>query len=282
MTFAPSTKPPLSWHIILFMAVIHGFALLAFLPGNFRWSAVAVALVFHTITAGVGVTLGFHRLVAHRSFQVPKWLEYLLVFCGSLACQGGPIEWIGLHRHHHANSDQDSDHHDSTKGFWWSHMEWMFYEVEAKKHIPRFTKDIGDDPVYLFLENNFILIQVALGFVFLALGGWPMVIWGIFVRLAVVYHCTWFVNSATHKFGYRTYESGDRSTNCWWVALLSYGEGWHNNHHAFQYSARHGLKWWEIDMTWMAIQGLKFLGLATNIKLPDAKTLAKHQLAPNA
>ena len=171
MTFAPSTKPPLSWHIILFMAAIHGFALLAFLPSNFRWSAVAVALIFHTITAGVGVTLGFHRLVAHRSFQVPKWLEYLLVFCGSLACQGGPIEWIGLHRHHHAYSDQDNDHHDSTKGFWWSHMEWMFYHVEAKKQIPRFTKDICDDPVYLFLEHYFILVQVALGFL-LVVGHW--------------------------------------------------------------------------------------------------------------
>ncbi|MDY6902231.1 MAG: fatty acid desaturase, partial [Cyanobacteriota bacterium] len=93
------------------------------------------------------------------------------------------------------------------------------------------------------------------------------VVWGIFVRLIFVWHCTWFVNSATHKFGYKTYDAGDHSTNCWWVALLTYGEGWHNNHHAFQYSARHGLQWWEIDLTWMTIQLLQFLGLATNVKL---------------
>lgn len=101
------------------------------------------------------------------------------------------------------------------------------------------------------------------------LGGWPFVVWGIFFRLVLVYHCTWFVNSATHQFGYRTYESGDRSTNCWWVALVTYGEGWHNNHHAYPHSARHGMKWWEIDTTWIMIQVLRFLGLATKVRLVE-------------
>ena len=143
------------------------------------------------------------------------------------------------------------------------------YEVPAEVEIPRFTKDIADDPFYQFLDKHFFPIQVAFaGFLFL-LGGWPFLFWGVFVRLVLVYHTTWFVNSATHKFGYRTYESGDRSTNCWWVALLAYGEGWHNNHHTFQYSARHGLKWWEIDLTWMMIQVLQALGLATRVKLAE-------------
>ncbi len=141
-------------------------------------------------------------------------------------------------------------------------------EVPAKQDIARFTRDIADDPFYQFFDRYFLPLQISFGVLLYLLGGWPFVVWGIFVRLVVVYHCTWFVNSATHKFGYRTYEdSGDKSTNCWWVALLTYGEGWHNNHHKFQYSARHGLKWWEVDMTWMTISLLQKLGLATDVKL---------------
>jgi stearoyl-CoA desaturase (delta-9 desaturase) len=267
MTIATSTKLPINWTITLFMIAIHMGALFALLPGNFSWSAVALCLFMHWVTGGLGITLGWHRLVTHRSFQTPKWLEYFLVFCGSLAMQHGPIEWTGLHRHHHLHSDQEVDHHDSNKGFWWSHMQWMLHEVPAEQEIFRLTKDIANDPFYQFIERFFPLIQLALGIVFYLWGGWKFVVWGIFLRLVIVYHCTWFVNSATHKFGYRTYDAGDRSTNCWWVALLTYGEGWHNNHHAFQYSARHGLKWWEIDMTWMTIRFLQALGLAKKVKL---------------
>lgn len=269
MTIATSPSEPrrYAWHVIIFMAVVHIGALFAFLPGTFSWQAVGLALFLHWVTGCLGVTLGFHRLVTHRSFQTPKWLEYFLILCGSLSCQGGPIEWIGLHRHHHAHSDQEADHHNSGRGFWWSHMGWMFYEVPAKQEIHRYIKDIVDDPVYQFLENYFLPVQLVFAGLLYLIGGWPFVVWGIFVRLVLVFHSTWFVNSATHLFGYRTYESGDRSTNCWWVALLTYGEGWHNNHHAFQYSARHGLKWWEIDITWMIIQLLHSVGLAQKIKL---------------
>jgi len=269
MTLATETKLRLDWPVILFMAAIHIIAILAFLPGNFNWAAVGVAVFLHWVTGGLGVTLGYHRLVTHRSFQTPKWLEYFLVFCGSLSCQGGSIDWVGMHRLHHLHSDHEGDPHDSNKGFLWSHLSWMLYKLPEREQIPRFTKDIAEDPVYQFLQKYFILLQVGLGVVLYLLGGWPFVLWGIFVRLVAVYHCTWLVNSATHKFGYRTYDAGDRSTNCWWVALLVYGEGWHNNHHAFQYSARHGLQWWEIDMTWMTIQFLQMLGLASNIKLAE-------------
>lgn len=267
MTIANTTKLRLVWPTILFMVAVHIGALFALLPSNFSWTAVGLALFLHWVTGGLGITLGWHRLVTHRSFQTPKWLEYLFVFCGTLSMQGGPIEWIGLHRHHHLHSDQELDHHNSGVGFWWSHMGWMLHEIPAKAEVDRYTKDIANDPVYQFLEKYFLPIQVVLGLILYTIGGWPFVVWGIFVRMVVVYHCTWFVNSATHKFGYRTYESGDRSTNCWWVALVTYGEGWHNNHHAFQYSARHGLKWWEIDLTWMTIRLLQALGLATKVKL---------------
>lgn len=267
MTIATSTKPTLNWVNITFFAVLHIGALLALIPGTFNWKAVGVGVFLYWVTGGLGITLGFHRLVTHRSFQTPKWLEYFLALCGTLACQGGPFEWIGMHRIHHLHSDQDLDPHDSNKGFWWSHLGWMVHHAPAQDEISRYIKDIADDPVYQFYQKNMIGIQVALGVLLLLLGGWPFVIWGIFVRVVVVYHCTWLVNSATHKFGYRSHESGDNSTNCWWVALLVFGEGWHNNHHAFQYSARHGLQWWEFDLTWLTIRLLQTLGLATNVKL---------------
>jgi len=263
----PATPLRRKWPVIGFMIAVHIGALLALLPSNFTWTAVGLAILLHWITGGLGITLGFHRLVTHRSFQTPKWLEYFLIFCGSLTCEGGVIDWVGLHRQHHKYSDALGDPHDSSRGFWWSHMGCWLYHLPEDLEVPRYTQDIADDPVYQFLQNYFFPIQIALGVLLYLLGGWPFVVWGIFVRLVVVFHCTWFVNSATHKFGYRTYDSDDRSTNCWWVALVTYGEGWHNNHHAFQYSARHGLKWWEIDLTWMTIQLLQAVGLAGKVKL---------------
>ncbi len=269
MTVAASTKLRLDWTMIIALVIFHIGAICAFLPGLFSWQAVGVALLLHWITGGLGITLGWHRLLSHRSFQTPKWLEYFLAFCGTLALQGGIIWWVGLHRHHHLHSDEDVDHHDSKKGFLWSHVRWMCFEIPAESDIPRFTRDIADDPFYQFLNNYFFPLQVVLGVILYAIGGWPFVFWGVFARLVIVYHCTWLVNSATHKYGYRTFETTDNSTNCWWVALTTYGEGWHNNHHAYQYSARHGMKWWEIDITWMTIQLLQVLGLATKVKLVE-------------
>ncbi len=268
MTVATSEKIPPAWGTIIYMAAIHFVALFAFFPSNFSWEAVGAAFALYCITAGVGITLGFHRLVSHRSFETPKLVEYCLIFCGTLACQGGPLDWIGLHRIHHKYSDTELDPHDSNKGFWWSHLGWMLCQNPANKKISRYTKDIAKDAFYQFCQIGMLPIQVVLGFCLYHFGGWSFVIWGIFVRLVVVFHCTWLVNSATHKFGYKSHESNDDSKNCWWVALLTFGEGWHNNHHAYQYSARHGLQWWEIDLTWMMIKLLAILGLAKNIKLP--------------
>jgi len=267
MSFATTNKLTPDWSIIIYLGIIHLVALLGLFPSNFSWGAVGVALLLYCITGCLGITIGWHRLATHRSFKVPKWLEYFLVFCGTLACEGGPIEWVGSHRIHHKYSDQPQDPHDSNKGFWWSHMGWMFYQVRDKDEVPRYTKDIADDPVYQFFQKYFIPIQVVLGLLLFYLGGVSFVVWGVFVRLVLVFHSTWFVNSATHKFGYKTHESNDNSRNCWWVALLTFGEGWHNNHHAFQYSARHGLQWWEIDISWMIIRLLQILGLATDVKL---------------
>ncbi len=273
-TTVTTTKLPYDWAVIIFMAIIHFVALFALLPVNFSWVGLGLMVFLHWVTGGLGVTLGWHRLVTHRSFQTPKWLEYFLVFCGTLAMQGGPIWWVGLHRHHHVFSDQNPDHHDSSKGFWWSHMGWMFHDVPVENEIPRFTKDIADDRFYQFLDKYFFPIQLVFAAFLFGIGslsgnGWTFLLWGVFVRLVLVYHTTWLVNSATHKFGYRTYDSNDASTNCWWVAVLAYGEGWHNNHHTYQYSARHGMKWWEIDATWMMIRLLQLVGLAKKVKLVE-------------
>lgn len=273
MTTATVNKLELDWPVVIYLIIIHVGALFVLLPSNFTGWGVGVALFLHWVTGGLGITLGFHRLITHRSFQTPKWLEYFFAFCGTLACQGGIIDWVGLHRQHHQFSDQPLDPHDSNRGFWWSHIGWMCFKSPDPEGIRRYTRDLNDDPVYQFLDSYFIPIQVVLGIVLFLLGGWPLVVWGVFFRLVLVFHCTWLVNSATHMFGYKSHESGDRSTNCWWVALLTYGEGWHNNHHAYQYSARHGLAWWEVDMTWMTIQLLQFLGLASKVRLPNFMTV---------
>ena len=270
MTIATSERRPLNWGIISYMTAIHSIALLALFPSNFSWGAVGVAFALYCVTEW-GITVGFHRLATHRSFEAPKLVEYFFIFLGTLACQGGPFEWIGLHRVHHKYSDSEPDPHDSNRGFLWSHIGWMLFENPADEVAKNYIKDIENDSFYQFCQNFMIPIQVALGLILFFWGGWSFVIWGIFVRLVVVFHCTWLVNSATHKFGYQSHESNDNSRNCWWVALLTFGEGWHNNHHAYQYSARHGLAWWEIDITWMIIKTLETFGLARNIKLPPKK-----------
>jgi sn-1 stearoyl-lipid 9-desaturase len=268
-TVARTKRLALDWPTIAFMGFLHGGALLALFPANFSWSAIGVMFLFHWITGGLGITLGFHRMLTHRSFQLPKPLEYLFAFCGVLACQGGIIDWVGTHRIHHLHSDTAEDPHDSNKGFFWSHFSWMLHELPMRKDIPRFARDLTSDPFYRFCNKFFIPIQIALAGLMYAWGGWSFVVWGVFVRLILVFHCTWLVNSATHMWGYRSHDSGDDSRNLWWVALTTYGEGWHNNHHAYQHSARHGLAWWEIDITWLTIRLLRTLGLATKVKLAE-------------
>ena len=260
-----------------FMLVLHVGAVAALLPRFWSWQGVVALAALYWITV-LGVTLGLHRLLAHRSFEAPRWLERTLALIGTLACQSGPIEWVGLHRHHHLFSDQPNDHHDAARGLWWAHSEWMLHEIPALREIHRFTGDLRQDPFYRWLDRWFLLLQLPLG---LALwcygeragvhgGGLGLVLWAIPLRLVLVYHVTWLVNSATHAFGYRNFNSPDLSRNCWWVALLSFGEGWHNNHHAFPHSARHGLRWFEFDITWQHIRLLRALGWAQRIRIASA------------
>lgn len=264
-----STDVTPAWGIIIWMLVLH---YVAFRYGyeTFNWTNFGVAFGLYFVTACFGITLGFHRLLTHRTFRVPKWLERFFATCGVLALQGSPAMWVGHHRMHHAGSDTDSDPHNARRGFFYSHMGWMLVDSvhDDTKLIRRFARDIYADPYYRWLDRYYpqILLQVLLGLILLAVGGVGLMVWGIFVRLVFVYHITWLVNSASHIWGYQTYEVDDLSRNNWIVALLSWGEGWHNNHHAYDTVAEAGHRWWEIDVTFMVIRLLKLFGLATDLK----------------
>ncbi len=265
-TGAPTT---VKWDIIIGIAVIHLGALAA--PWTFTWPAFWTFLWLQ-IATGLGVTLCYHRLLAHRSFQAPKAIEYLLTLVGCSALQGGPIKWVATHRVHHAFSDRPQDPHSPQRGFWWAHMLWLFpYDdtLDNPAMYPRFAPELARDPFHRWLDRWQWVPGVALALGLLAWGGWSMLIWGFFMRTAFVYHGTWLVNSAAHLWGYQTYRTNEGSRNNWWVALISYGEGWHNNHHAYLHSAAHGLRWWEVDVTYLAIRTLEWCGLADRVRLPQ-------------
>ena len=266
VTTAALPRPRLRWSVTVSTIVLHLLALLALLPGNFSWGAVGVAFGLHALTQGLGISLGFHRLASHRSLRAPLWLEHLFILLGTLAFQGGVYGWVGYHRLHHLHTDQELDPHSASKGFWWSHINWLMHTVPTHALLPRMTKDIREDRFYQFCHNQYIPLQVGLGVLLYLAGGMPFVVWGVFVRLLVSFHGTCFVNSACHQFGYRPTDTDDMSTNCWWVAVLTYGEGWHNNHHACQSSACFQQNWWEIDPVWQVIRLLRTVGLVTKVK----------------
>ena len=256
------------WVNVAYFGAIHLGALFA--PFQFSWSAVGAFFFLYWLTASVGICATYHRLLTHRGYVVPKPLEYLMTVFGMLASEGGAITWVARHRFHHTMSDRPGkDIHTPKDGFWWSHMGWIVCEmsIDNKTVEDRYAPELVADPVHRLLNKVHIFPNIILGLIFYAIAGWPLVVWGIFVRLVVGLHATWFVNSAAHTFGYRTYDTPEGSTNCWWVGLLAWGEGWHNNHHAFQRSARHGHEWWEVDATWTVIRTLAALGLATDIQL---------------
>jgi sn-1 stearoyl-lipid 9-desaturase len=271
------------WETFTGLAVVHLGALCALIPGTFHWSALVAAFVLYYLFGAWGITLGYHRLLTHRSLRVPKAIEYATAVLGVLALQGGPIEWISTHRAHHAHTDKEGDPHDIHRGLLWSHVEWLYKRNDAMltpAEQRRLAPDLADDRFYQFLEKTYLLWQIALGVVLWKIGGLSWLVWGVFVRAVITYHITWLVNSAAHFSGYQSFRTGDRSTNNWWVAILAWGEGWHNNHHAFPFSARHGLRWFEIDATWWTIKVLAWLKLARDVKLPTPQMLQRLQIAP--
>jgi stearoyl-CoA desaturase (delta-9 desaturase) len=273
------------WMVAFWLVGMHLGALAA--PFFFSWSALGVTLVLHWFTASVGICLGFHRYLSHRSLKLRAPGKALVLLAGALSAEGSPRRWAANHRLHHAKSDQHGDPHSPNGGKWWSHLWWMFLHRTEKVDdvlLSRYAPDLNSDRMVKFFDKTFVWWSIGLGALLYAVGGLPWLLWGLFARTTFCYHSTWFVNSATHLWGYRNYETRDASRNLWWVAILAYGEGWHNNHHAHPAIAPAGHKWWEIDMTMWSIRFLQLIGQAYDVKdqLPTAPTRPQEAVAPVA
>jgi fatty-acid desaturase len=270
LTTADRSK--VNWVTMIAVAIFHVLTVVAFFYTT--WSAVLLALTLHWICIGWGIGMGYHRLHTHRSYRTPRWLEYFLAVCGTLTLEGGPIFWVAVHRIHHQRSDQEGDPHTPRDGRWWAHMLWTVFgeSLHSNTNVTgKYAPDLAKDPFYRALNTYHWVPLTVLGLILLAVGGLPWVLWGVFARVTFGLHATWLVNSATHLWGSRRFNTGDDSKNSWWVALLTFGEGWHNNHHAHPASSRHGLMWYELDMTWLQIKLLEKVGLAWDVRVPKAE-----------
>jgi stearoyl-CoA desaturase (delta-9 desaturase) len=278
------------WRYAIGIPLVHALACLALLPQLFSWTGVAAAVLGLYVFGTLGINLCYHRLLTHQGFVAPKWLEHGLAILGVCTLQDTPACWVAMHRIHHKHSDERPDPHSPLVSFLWGHCGWLMFtnrEFLNVNYYQRFTRDLLRDPFYMRLERheNWLWIYVGSIAAFfaagLALGGWlggtwpaalqmgaSLVVWGVFVRTVVTWHITWSVNSVTHIWGYRNYETSDNSRNNLLVGLWSNGEGWHNNHHADQRAAAHGHKWWEFDVTWLTIRLLEKLGLARDVVRP--------------
>jgi stearoyl-CoA desaturase (delta-9 desaturase) len=255
------------------VTIITSFHLLA-IPAlfTFSWQNVAALLIGNWIVGSLGVGLGWHRLLTHRGFKAPKWLEYTLSIFATMSIQDSPDKWVATHRIHHKFTEQEGDPHSTRPGFWWAQIGWIVWgpaQDHDRKVLQKYVPDLLKDKGHALISRFYYVPIIISAFILFAIGGWTMVVWGVFARVVVGWHTTWFVNSLSHIYGSRPHETNDDSTNNWFVALLTFGEGWHNNHHAFPTSARHGLEWYQFDMNWIAIRILKKLGLAQNIRVAE-------------
>ena len=248
------------------------------------WHDLAVLALMYVIT-GLGITVGYHRMLTHRSFQTYKPLEYLWAFLGSMAVQGPVIAWVADHRKHHAHTDAEGDPHSphvghgdgflgALHGLWYAHMGWLF-DAHGRADGEKYARDLVEDRGMTLMSRQFLsivliglLIPAGLGYLLTGgtlKGAITGLIWGGLVRIFMLHHVTWSINSVCHFFGRRRFDVEDHSTNVFWLALPSFGESWHHNHHAFPRSAVHGLKWWEVDTSAMVIRAMKRLHLAWNV-----------------
>jgi stearoyl-CoA desaturase (delta-9 desaturase) len=281
-----SVRSPRAYVVMAVMVVMHLGVLGIFFTGT-SVAAVLVAFAMYVIR-GLGITAGYHRLLAHRSFKVNRPVQFAFALAGSLAVEGGPLWWVAHHRSHHRDSDTDKDIHSPVShGFWASHMGWMMTEAAFHENGAN-ARDLHKFPELKFLQRHyitFVLAQMAglfaLGFTLntlypdLGTSGAQMLVWGFFVSTVFLWHITFMVNSVCHTWGARPYETGDASRNNPFIGVLGFGEGWHNNHHKFPFSARHGLRWWQVDATWVLLRVMQTLGLASDLKLPKNTSVAQ-------
>jgi stearoyl-CoA desaturase (delta-9 desaturase) len=261
-----------NWITVIAMSAFHVGAIAALF--FIDYGAIFTAFLLYIVSGSWGIGMAYHRLLTHRSYKTHKWIEYFLTICGTLALEGGPIFWVATHRIHHQRSDREGDPHTPREGTYWAHMGWIIHG-EGLHHdssvLARYVPDLSRDPFHVWLSKWHWMTNVVVGLALLAFGGWTYVLWGVFFRTTWGLHATWLVNSATHIWGNRRFQTRDDSTNNWWVALLAFGEGWHNNHHAHPTSARHGLAWYEFDLNWVFISLLKAVGWAWDVKVAKLK-----------
>jgi fatty-acid desaturase len=292
----PKTTEPIQiyWMYAIPLALIHILALLALIPSLFSWTGLVLAVLGHLTFGMLGITIGYHRLLTHQGFVCPKWLEHFLALLGICCLQDSPARWVAIHRLHHRDSDERPDPHSPLVNFFWGHVGWLLVKNRDHRDIncyERYVRDLLRDPFYLRLEKHalWLLIYITHAVLFFAAGflyGWltrdslsyglwfgtSLFVWGVVVRTVFVLNGTWAVNSLSHLWGYRNYATPDNSRNNWLVALLSHGEGWHNNHHQDQRAASHGHRWWEFDMSWWVIWLLERMGLAKEVVRPRKVT----------
>jgi stearoyl-CoA desaturase (Delta-9 desaturase) len=246
--------------VLPFLATLFAIALLWQRAVN--WTDIELLIAFNVI-AGLGITIGFHRMLTHRSFQPHPVVKFIFLAFGSMAVEGPALQWAATHIKHHAHSDREGDPHSPVEGFWHAHLGWMFNINDADPNV--YCRNLVRDPMVIFMSSTFILwviLSLAIPF---AIGGWTGLLWGGLVRIFFTHHITWSVNSVCHTFGKREFETRDRSRNEWVVGLLGFGEGWHNNHHAFPRSAFHGLHWWQFDLSGYVIWTLERIGLVRDV-----------------
>lgn len=262
------TRQSINWKNVIIISSFHLLTVAAFF--FFSWQNFLIMLIGNWVVGSLGIGLGYHRLLTHRSFKTAKWLEYLLTVFGSMAIQDDAPKWVATHRIHHQFTETENDPHSTLPGFLWAHINWILYGT-AQDHdtatLQKYVPDLMRDKFHVALARFYYLPTIISAIILFAVGGWSMVLWGVFARVVFGWHSTWLVNSATHYWGSRRFETKDDSTNNWFVALLTFGEGWHNNHHAYPSSARHGLKWYELDLNWLTIKFLEKIGLAKKVRI---------------
>jgi|688.fasta_scaffold346256_2 stearoyl-CoA desaturase (delta-9 desaturase) len=289
------------WEYMLPVIVFHLLIPLAFLPYFFSWWGVLFLPLGNYIFTSIGIGAGYHRLLTHRGFKCPKWFEYLLATLGVCSFQDSPARWVLVHRVHHQHSDHQPDPHTPRVSAFWAHMGWLFIDnrdLSTSAAYERYVRDLMRDPFYFWLQRgmNWVWFYAAHAVLVFAVGslvGWlwtgtgagtlqiglQWLFWGVIMRTVFTWHVTWGINSFAHMWGYRNYETREDSRNNWLFALLTNGEGWHNNHHADPRSAQHGHHWWEVDVTYITLAILEKLGVISDLVRPNTAALDRKSLA---
>lgn len=266
LKFQPTKSNKLQWVTITALTIFHALAIGALF--TFSWQNLLAAAITWWIAGSWGIGMGYHRLLTHRGFKAPKLVEYFLTLCGTLGLQSGAINWVTTHRIHHAFTETEKDPHSPLNGTFWAHMGWVLRGTAQNQDEAtqwRYAPDLMKDKVHVLMSKYYWVTSVLVGVILFAIGGVSMVLWGVFLRQVIGWHSTWLVNSATHLWGTRRFETRDDSRNNGLIAAVTFGEGWHNNHHANPRSAKHGLTWFEFDANWVQIKFLEKLGLAKDV-----------------